>query len=423
MARRKKKAEEGTHEVEETVSETEIPEPVSTDEEDIEAEGPIEEIAIEEPAAMEVQVRRLRETMALLQPIVPKKPAIKALSNILLKDGQVIATNLETAAMVALPEVDGQCLLPFYSVLDLVKYIPGNDMLTIERSGRELNLSWPEGKASYEAENTSEYPLWSEPELKVEENVDGDTLIPVLLSMIGYCATETDRAVLTGVSVFLGDSIEIASGDGFRMAHQALPIAIPPGDDLNTVIIPVNSIRVLNHLWTKGPRTTQDVDSLVELVSSRGKLQLGFGDNGLMARFGSIRMVSRLISGTPPNFVQLIPPKPPLEVQLYAPDLERAARRVRKVAKDGKGIVRLVWEDGSMKVSAKAEGEGEVQATIPVVIQGEPGKVGLDIKYLLEYLKGKTGLVTMGITSETSPIVFHYRASPLVLIMPMMIEQ
>lgn len=431
MPRPKKKAEQSAPEVAGTVAETEVQEPGSIDEEEhietdideeepVEAGAPVEETAIEEPVAMEIQVRKLRDAMDLLRPIVPKKPALEVLSNILLQDGQVIATNLETAAMVDLPGVEGQCLLPFHSVVDLVKYIPGNEMLTIRRSGRELNLSWPEGEASFETTDAKEYPPWSEPQLKVEESVDGDTLIPTLLSMIAYCSTETGKPVLNGVSIFLGDSVEIASGDGYRMAHLTLPIAIPPGDGLNTVIIPVNSLRVLYHLWTKAPRTAPEVDSLIELISTRGKIQLGFGDKGLRARFWSICMVSQLVGGTPPNFVQLIPKDPPMEVQLYAPDLERAVRRVRKIAEEGSGIVRFVWGDGSMKVSAKEK--GEVQASIPVEVQGEPGKVGLNVKYLLEYLKDKTGLVTMGVTSTTSPVVFRYRTSPLVLIMPMHVD-
>jgi hypothetical protein len=48
---------------------------------------------------MHMQVARLRETLTLLQPAVPKKPSIVILKNILFKEGQAAATNLETAGV------------------------------------------------------------------------------------------------------------------------------------------------------------------------------------------------------------------------------------------------------------------------------------------------------------------------------------
>jgi len=426
MTRRKKAP------VEETAPETEGQEPVLTGEEDVTpeaehqeeepaVEGLVEEPVSEETVTIEVQVRELREAMGLIGPIVPKKPVLEALSCVQLRNGRAMATDLEIAATVDLPGFEGHCLVPYRPVLDLIRHIPGHEVLAIEQRGRELNLSWSEGKASYETYQPGDYPALREPEAKVEAIVDGDTLVSSLLSMVGYCAAEESRPVLTGVTVYLGDSVETAAGDGYRMAYRTLPIKIPTGsdDDMSNVIIPTRAIEFLNHLWAKAPRTAPAVDSLVELVSSRGKLHLSFGDNGLSASFGPVSMVSQLIAGTPPNFRQLIPAEPPIGVYIYAPDLERAVRRVRGVAEDARGIVRLAWENGTMTVSAKGEEKASVEATIPVQAQGDPGKVALNIKYLLEYLKGKTGMVTMGVTSSTAPVLFRYASSPLVLIMPM----
>ncbi len=404
MARRKKSpVEETTAEAETTATEPQE-----------------EESTAAETVTAEVQVRELREAMGLIGPVVPKKPVLESLSCVQLRNGQAMATDLEIAATVDLPGFEGTCLVPYRPVLDLIRYIPGHEELTIEQRGRELNLSWSEGKASYETYEPGDYPPLREPEAKVEAIVDGDTLISSLLSMVGYCATEQSRPVLTGVTLYLGDSVEVAAGDGYRMAFRTLPVAIPTEEDgMSNVIIPIRAIEFLNHLWTKAPRTAPLVDSLVELVSSRGKLHLSLGDNGLQARFGPVSMVSQLIAGTPPNFRQLIPAEPPIGVYIYAPDLERAVRRVRGVAEDARGIVRLAWENGTMNVSAKGEEKASIEATIPVEIQGDSGKVALNVKYLLEYLKGKTGMVTMGVTSSTAPVLFRYASSPLVLIMPM----
>lgn len=74
-----------------------------------------------------------------------------------------------------------------------------------------------------------------------------------------------------------------------------------------------------------------------------------------------------------------------------------------------------------MTVSASSEEAGKVEGTLPVQADN-PGRVGLNIKYLLEYLKGKEGMITFGLISGTAPVVLRHRASPLVLVMPMMVE-
>jgi len=48
--------------------------------------------------------------------------------------------------------------------------------------------------------------------------------------------------------------------------------------------------------------------------------------------------------------------------------------------------------------------------------------VGLNAKYLLDYLKGKEGIVTITVTEEKSPVGFRYQAGPTVLIMPMFVQ-
>ena len=52
---------------------------------------------------MQIRVDKLRKTIALLQPVVPKNPTLKILTNILLKDGNMRATDLETEVSVGIP--------------------------------------------------------------------------------------------------------------------------------------------------------------------------------------------------------------------------------------------------------------------------------------------------------------------------------
>jgi len=69
---------------------------------------------------------------------------------------------------------------------------------------------------------------------------------------------------------------------------------------------------------------------------------------------------------------------------------------------------------------AKDEGK-QAQAEVPVRAEGQ-GRIALNARYLLDYLKGKEGMVVMAVNIETSPAVFRHGGSPLVVIMPMYVQ-
>ena len=367
---------------------------------------------------MQIRVDKLREVFKLVQPVVPRKTVLPVLKNVLLRDGQAIATDAEVMVALKLPEAEGEYLIPHQAVLELLKYVPGDELLSIEQPNGKLELSWEGGKASYDTTDPKEFPPAPEVKDGASGVVDGDRLMAALLSVVEYCSTEDNRPVLTGICLSLGKTIEVAAGNGFVMAYQILPISFPSEEKL---IIPSHSARVLAGLWNKVPPAVPLEDSLISQVICKRKIEISLG-KGLMVRFGRVTLFSQLIEGSAPNFKQLIPKEQPLKVRLFAPELECAVRRCADIAKDGKGIIRLSWTETTMTVSAKSEAKGNVEAEIKVQTEGGEGKVAINVNYLLNYLKGKEGLLTIGATDPQSPLLFRHSASPQVVMMPMFVE-
>lgn len=370
---------------------------------------------------MQMRVEKLRDTLKLLKPVISRKPTLPVLANVLLKDGRAVATDLEDAVMVVLelPEAEGECLIPHHQVSELLRYVPGNELLTIETEGKTLHLAWEGGKATYDTMAPEDYP----PVPEVDGGsaaVDGDPLVKALSSALPYCCTDDTRPMLTGVALFLGETTEVAAADGFRMAFQTLPLSFPVEE---TVIIPAKAVSVLASLWKElPPAAPMQGGSLVRQITARRQLDLALGNGRLAARFGRVTLVVNLIQGTFPNYKQLIPQEPPLKVRVFAPELERAIRRVSEIARDGSDIIRLVWTETGMTVSAMSAEKGAAEAEVLVQTEGGPGRTAINVNYLLEYLKGREGLVTMGVSSESSPILFQHGTSPLVVIMPMFVQ-
>jgi DNA polymerase III sliding clamp (beta) subunit (PCNA family) len=372
---------------------------------------------------MEIRVTKLQEAVDLVKPAVPKKPTLKVASYLRLGEGKVIATDLETMIIANLLEAKEPMLLPYFSIAETLKYIPGSNTLKVELKGKMIFLSWNGGSASYPTEDVADYPVLPEMTARAEGLVDGDTLIAAMVAALPYVATDTTRPVLSGITLVLGTPIEIAAGDGFRMSHQVLGLSFPLEEK---IIIPAHAVAILSHVFWKTPRTPPPTaGSLVQVVTAKRQLRMSvIGDNKLRLDFGtSASVVMNLIMGKPPEWLALIPKgEPILQSQLFAPQLEAAVKRVRDIARDGSGIVRMEFADGKLKVSARGEDQ-EISSTIDTILtHWEPGRTAINQSYLLDFVSGKQGIVSVSKYTDVGPVVFEYQKSHRVLIMPMAVQ-
>lgn len=372
---------------------------------------------------MQLKVKELRDAFKLLEGVVPKSTNVPVLRNILFKGGKAIAGDMETFILLDVPSADIDFLAPHKAVLELLNYVPGDETITVE-ANKELKLSWESGNASYPIAKIKDYPLIKEMKPTVQAELDGNLLIRALSDVSEYCTTDESRPLLTGVILFPGEKLDVAAGDGFRMAYQTIPVSFPIE---KPVVIPRGSVSLLGSLWRRTTAHSVVGDTMVERVLSKRKIELALlaEDSGdpdkLQVQFDTVTVLSKLISGSPPNFKDLLPKEPPTSVLLFPDDLERAIKRLKDVAKDSKGIIRLTWEKDAMTVSAQSEEKGKIEGTLPVQASNS-GKVALSMTYLLRYLKGKEGLITMGFTQVDKPVTFNHRMSPLVVLMPMFVS-
>ena len=180
---------------------------------------------------------------------------------------------------------------------------------------------------------------------------------------------------------------------------------------------------ILDHVFTKTPRTPPITsDSLIKVVTAKRQLRLSLIEpNKLRLDFGtSASVVINLIAGQPPAWVSLIPKgEPILQSQIFAPQLEAAVKRVGAITrkgKDGREAVRMQFlTNGKLEISASIEDQ-EISSSIdPVTTMGEVTKIAFNIRYLLDVLNGKTGIITFSRYTDTGPAVFEYQKLPKVL--------
>jgi len=368
---------------------------------------------------VDIQVARFREVLDLLKPAVARKSAIKSLGYVMIKDGQAVATDLETMVIHSVPEADLTALVPLTDVTKFLQFTPGGEMLNVKGKRGKLSLSWANGSASFPMEDPENFPAVPEFVPEVEESLDIDALISAMAMVQPYAATDATRPVLNAVTLILGNPVEVAAGDGYRMADQVIPLQYPKEI---TVVIPNHSVTVLEHLLKKTPRTPPASDELIPVIMAKKLADVAHdGKQGLRFRFNKhTAAIVKSLEGKPPDWLKLIPKGDPiLRVQLLASELELAVRRIMGVAKAGKEMARIAFEDKKAIVSAKEEGQESQTSFKTYESEGEPNKIALNAAYLLEYLSGKQGLVTISWTGNAAPVAFLSRNDPRVLIMPM----
>jgi hypothetical protein len=228
----------------------------------------------------------------------------------------------------------------------------------------------------------------------------------------------------------------MVAGDGFRLAWQTIPIALPaPNGILKQLLLPMSAVATLARVW-KVMEKQPTVDApgrsdplkedgsfrMARLAVARRMATLRFTPTALSFHHEAVTIQTQLTQGEFPNYHQLIPEELPNKVTFDAEEALRALRSLQDIASAGSGIVRLNWSNGSLTMTSKGEELGAISASVRAHIQGEEARIAFNIRYLTEYLQGKLGMVLLETAAPSSPGRFFLGGCPDVLIMPLFVS-
>ncbi|MBF8268197.1 MAG: dnaN [Dehalococcoidia bacterium] len=373
---------------------------------------------------MEIQTRKLRETLELLAPAVPKRTSLPVTLNVRLGEGMAVATDLETSITVRLPETEGEppLLLPHRKALEYLKNVPGLSLTTLSREGNKVVLQAGLTRLSLDSAGPEDFPPLSQGDLTGKAEVDGDALVEALEELAPYTAKEESRPVLTGVCLTLGAPAEACAADGFRLAFRQLPFYMPELEGCQHLVIPQGAVKALGQLWRKAGKkpATPSNGLLVQMVLARRPIRMQYSRTFMELAFGDVSLVTRLVEGEFPNYHQLIPTEYSSQVTVMAEALSQALRQVGQVA--GSDVIRLKWGEGKLVLSAREEEVGEAEVMVWAETRGEPGRIAFGQKYLVEYLRGKYQQVTIQTNGGSAPGLFTSANAAKVVVMPMFVQ-
>jgi DNA polymerase-3 subunit beta len=330
----------------------------------------------------------LQRALGRVSRAVATRTTLPVLSNVWMgtEDGRlkVAATNMEigvTTWIDASVEEEGQITVDARLLSEFVNTLPAGEVrLELDPNRLSLTVRAGRDKASINGIDADDFPvITTMKESDVTVSIDAQ-MLKERISLVEFAAaTDESRPVLAGVLTrFDGDSLMLASADGFRMAVSEGPSGTPVDERLD-VIVPARSYREL-------ARLVGDYDEEITLAVTSNRSQI-------LARFGDTEWVSQLIDGTFPDVKQIVPREFATRVDVGRDSLLNAVRRAGYFARENNDVVRLSihsGEDdmtpGSVEVTANAAERGNSESFVDASIAGGELQVAFNSRYLSDVL-------------------------------------
>lgn len=330
--------------------------------------------------------------------VIPPRPQLPILQNIRLKatkDGvEMIATNMETTITMWVggkTKDEGDVCVPARLLTEFVATLPQAAVTLILEDG-SLSVSCGTYKAIIPTAPVAEFPQSPEFDQKSGTKTDKKLFIDAVSSVLFAAATDEGRPVLTGIKVKKDEEgIILAATDGYRLSvrHVRAALALEEG-----VVIPAKALSEVVKMCL------EEKDDQELVVSNLQDKQIGF-------KIGETALFTRLLSGEYPSFERIVPKNFTTRTLIDKDALLHAAKSAAIFARDNANIIKLLFQDQKITVSANAPQTGENTIQVDAKIDGDGGEIAFNSRFLIEYLSNSTEEeVLFEMTGALNPGVF-----------------
>ena len=279
---------------------------------------------------------------------------------------------------------EGECFIPLRRLAQFTKY--EKNPISILADGKSVTLSSKHKDTAIDGIKVRLYSdkIDYEPTV-VGEPIDQFTLPDNIQTKIGYalkCAAQEDsRPILSGVLFdYDGDQLNLVSCDGFHLVNVNISA-------INTmhkfrIVIPANTLKLVSRFM-------------------EGQIKFGYNTKKCWFKTDKMLIISQLIQGSYPAWLQLIPAAPAeWSINVSAPMLNQRLNQLDK--SDTMGIVKMFPQSEYLTLSHSEKEFEDTEILIPAKMKGE-GKIAFNKKYLIEVSKIFSEM-NIEITTPTSPL-------------------
>ena len=358
------------------------------------------------------------DRMSLLRPlghvqsVVERRNTIPILANVVLRaeEGELslTATDMDIATEVGCSVMtSGTTTMSAHLLYDIARKLP---------DGAEVEIAVNDGHAMVSAGRSSfrlptlpveDFPAISSNELPVNFSLTAADMRDLIDATRFAISTEETRYYLNGIYIHKAESGELCAvaTDGHRLAmtRQALPSGAA---QMPSIILPRKAVNELRKLL-------DDFD---------GDVLIGLSETRAEFRFGVVRLTSKLIDGTFPDYTRVIPVGNDRIMQVDVSAFSAAVDRVSTIASEKSRSVKMGLRSGVLTLSASNTDASSATEELEVSYDGPEMEIGFNARYLLDIAgQVNSDMIEFALADQGSPSLVRAPGdeASLFVLMPM----
>jgi DNA polymerase-3 subunit beta len=350
-----------------------------------------------------------------IQNVVPSKPSIPILANVLVEavDDQLIisATDL-TVSMRAYAEAkvqeEGAITLPARRFFQLVRELTAPQVEIHSASPEIATVNAGSSHFKVHGMHKSEFPALPDLSDGTQFSISSASLKELLSRSAFAAARDDSRQVLNGILLQnVSQTATFIGTDGKRLAKIYSTVDLP--QDFNAShIVPLKAVEEMIRMLD----VKEEEPAKITLMADKIALELK-----------STTLISKLLSGQFPDDSRVIPQTKEQTISLHREELMSLLRQVSLFTSDHSSSVRFTFTSGELHLSATSGEIGEGRVNMPVNYGGEKLEIAFNPVYFLDILRhSKDETVNFNVSDSYNPGLITDSSTAQFVIMPMRLE-
>ncbi len=365
-----------------------------------------------------VEKGALLKALTHTQSVVERRHTIPILANMLMRNegGQlsITVTDMDMDMNEVIPAVecaDGGTTLPVHMLFDIVRKLPDGAQISLLVKNNRATLTSGRARFNLPCLPAEDFPVLHHGNLPVQFSIEGADLKKLIDNTKFAMSSEETRYFLNGIYLHAcSDStgravLRAVATDGHRLAMAQ--VLQPEGcAGMAGVIIPRKMVLELRKI----------------IDESDAKIHINLSDNKISVRCGGVRLTSKLIDGTFPDYSKVIPAGNDQELMVDCQTLSQAVDRVSTVATDKLRAVKFSITAQQLVLSSSGGDANQGADELEAAFTGDTLEIGFNVRYLLEALNQiGSKQVKFQIKDSATPSIITEEASAdaLFVLMPM----
>jgi len=347
----------------------------------------------------------LNQGLMVVSHIAYKNSNLPILSNILIKVEDKLVTlsttNLEIGITINIRgkvEKEGEYSVDAKLFSDYVSLL-SKDRVDLELEDDNLKIICNKQKTKIKGQYSIEFPLIP----KIKKNnpylVSVKDFKQAISEVIFAVSNSEARPEISGVFMGLSqNNIILTATDSYRLAEKTIKLTDNKNQEEKKIIVPVKTLSEISRILGIFK------DNI--LLDNLENMEIYILDNQIMFSYNNIDLVSRLIEGQYPDYIQIIPTTYKTLVKTDVNNLIKIVKTSSLFTKNGINDVKMELNvhNKEITITSSSSQTGENISKIEAEITGEDNNMVLNFRYLLDGLQNiNTSNVIFEINNNNSP--------------------